>query len=218
MKIDSAPLPGVWIGYGLTDPKPGRFGWYPAIELTGSRSSSSQEKDEKKDGYITDTDGNRYLYEITEQSGGFGIASPQVFEVYPTRRFGLHFAVIPAYLHEYTDREVDIPYEKDKRFIQADPELDAEYKDIVEKEEKRQTYNRYAMPILVGARAQLGPFQWRLAYNWRGLDSKKDFEHTFKDAIILTFAYVHGAARVNTPWQKPAGGAPSPRSAKPDAP
>jgi hypothetical protein len=209
MKLDGAPLPGVWVGIGRTEAHPKRFGWYPAIEVTGSAKGQDEDK---KDGYLEDPSGNRYLYEIKRSSGGFGIASPQVLEGYPIKRFGVYFAAIPAYLYSFDTTEVEMVYERDRRLVGADPELDAEFKDLQRELGGKELVHRFMVPLTVGVRAQLGDFTARLAYTDRSVDSVKDYSTTFRRVAMATIGWVFGGRKsVNiTPVKRQLAPQPAP--------
>lgn len=190
MKMEAAPLPGMWLGYGLTDPKPGKFGWFPAIELTGSSANDNGDKEESKDGFLTDDAGNRYLYEIKRSHSGFGLAVPQLFEVYPVKKFAIFWGVMPAYLNESTKTTVEMVYENDRRIVKADPVLDAKFQDIQEYEQRNdKSISRWTMPISLGVRFQVKSFHMRLAATSHRVDSLKDYDNAFKDVFFLTVGY-----------------------------
>ncbi len=192
-KMEAAPLPGMWLGWGLTDTHPGKFGWYPAIELTGSSSNSNGDKEESKDGFLTDDAGNRYLYEIKRSHSGMGIAFPQLFEVYPAKRIALFAGFMPAYLNETSKTEIAMVYENDRRIVAADPVLDAKFRDIQEYEQRNdESMSRYTMPISLGVRFQVKNFHMRVAATTHRVDSLKDYENAFKDVFFVTVGYVSG--------------------------
>lgn len=214
-KMEAAPLPGMWVGWGLTDTKPGKFGWYPAIELTGSSSDGNGEKEESKDGFLTDDAGNRYLYEIKRTRSGMGIAIPQLFEVYPARRLALFTGFMPAYLNQSTKTEVEMVYENDRRIVKADPVLDARFRDIQEYEQRDdESMSRWTMPISLGVRFQVQSFHMRLAATTHRLDSTKNYENAFKDVIFFTVGYVSSgpSARSNPGYRQSPGQEGQPQS------
>lgn len=189
VKFDSAPTPGMWFGWGMRNTG-SRIGWYPAIEITGSQGDSEEST---KDGYITDSDGNRYLYEVTESSGGFGLASPQLIEFYPMPgRVAVYFAAIPALISRYETVTAEIVYEDDERFVRADPDLDAEWEELQDDIEKDESVTRWLMPLVIGVRAKHGPFHFRAFYADRTLDSIKDYSSTFKQLFAVSAGYQWG--------------------------
>jgi len=193
-KIDAAPLPGMWLGWSMTNPSPRGFGWYPGIELTGS--SGSGEKEESRDGFLVDDSGNRYLYEIKRTRSGIGIAVPQLFELYPVKRLALFAGLIPTFLNEGTETTVEMVYENDHRIVLADSELDAKFADIQKYESRNdKNTNRWLMPIALGVRFQLSDFHLRAGYTTRMVDSLKDYETVFKDVVYLTVGYVATVTR-----------------------
>lgn len=189
-KVDAAPLPGMWLGLGMTDPKPGKLAWYPAIEFTGS-SDDGGSSEESKDGFLEDDAGNRYLYEIKRTRSGFGVALPQLVEFYPIKKLGTYIAATPTFLNDRAETEVELVYERERRIVKADPALDAEFQDIVTYEQRNdKNINRWLLPLSAGLRFQIKSFHARLAYVTRRVDSVKDYENAFRDVVLLTVGYV----------------------------
>ncbi len=216
-KMEAAPLPGMWVGWGLTDNRPGKFGWYPAIEVTGSSSSNKNaDKDESKDGFLTDDAGNRYLYEIKRTHSGMGLAIPQLFEIYPARRFAVFTGFMPAFLSEESKTTVEMVYENDRRIVKADPVLDAKFRDIQEYEQRNdKDMIRYTMPISAGVRFGFRDFHMRIAATTHRVDSVKNYDNAFKDVFFVTFGYAPAPRRTFNVNQDPPPSEPQRQNRQP---
>lgn len=205
MKVDAAPLPGTWIGAAVTDPKPGKFGWYPGIEVAGTSDDSG---DETKDGYLEDSGGNRYLYEVKRTRSEWGLAVPQLWEWYPAKRMALYFAATPTFINTSSETTVEIVYENDRRLVQADRDLSSKFRDIQSYERRNdENVNRTLMPLSLGFRFQLKSFGMRLAFVSRRIDSVKNYENSFRDVALFTVGYAAPP--------KPRSYSPSPRPSTP---
>jgi hypothetical protein len=208
MKIDAAPLPGTWIGAGLTDAKPGKFGWYPAIEVA---STSEKSGEETSDGYLEDSGGNRYLYEVKRSRSEWGLAIPQLWEWYPAKKMALYFAATPTFINTSSETTVSIVYENDRRLVQADPVLDAKFRDIQTYEGRNdENINRTLMPLTLGFRFQIKSFGMRFAYVTRRVDSVKNYDSSFRDVALFTIGYASAP--------KPRSYSPSPQPSSPSPP